>query len=63
LAAELKQSFPDVEVDLIPSSGGVFEVEVNGELVFSKMASRWHAEPGEVLGLIRGAGRGEGGTV
>jgi selenoprotein W-related protein len=63
LAAELKQNFPDVEVDLIPSSGGVFEVEVNGELVFSKNASRRHAEPGEVLGIIGGVGRGGGGTV
>ena len=31
---------------LIPSSGGVFEVEVNGELVFSKKALGRHAEPG-----------------
>jgi selenoprotein W-related protein len=53
LAAELKQAFPDPEVGLIPSSGGVFEVEVDGELVFSKKASRRHAEPGEVVRLIR----------
>jgi selenoprotein W-related protein len=33
---------------LIPSKGGVFEVEVNGELVFSKKALGRHAEPGEV---------------
>jgi selenoprotein W-related protein len=58
LAAELKQAFPDPEVQLIPSSGGVFEVSVDGKLVFSKKASRRHAEPGEVLRLIReGAGR------
>ena len=53
MAAELKRSFPDSEVRLIPSSGGVFEVEVDGELVFSKKASRRHAEPGEVVRLIR----------
>jgi selenoprotein W-related protein len=64
LAAELKQSFPGAEVDLIPSSGGVFEVEVDGALVFSKTASRRHAEPGEVVGTIRGAaGSGGGGTA
>jgi selenoprotein W-related protein len=51
-------------VRLIPSSGGVFEVKLNGELVFSKKALRRHAEPGEVLGLIRGAaGRRDGGAV
>jgi selenoprotein W-related protein len=56
LAAELKQAFGDVEVRLVPSSGGAFEVTVDGELVFSKKASRRHAEPGEVVRLIRGAG-------
>jgi selT/selW/selH-like putative selenoprotein len=53
LAAELKNAWPDTEVRLIPSSGGVFEVKVDGELVFSKKALRRHAEPGEVVGLIR----------
>jgi selenoprotein W-related protein len=42
-------------VRLIPSSGGVFEVEADGKLVFSKKASRRHAEPGEVVRLIRKA--------
>ncbi len=37
---------------LIPSSGGVFEVEINGELVFSKKALGRHAEPGEIRALI-----------
>jgi selenoprotein W-related protein len=53
VAAELKDEFPDVEVRLIPSSGGVFEVQLDGSMVFSKKASRRHAEPGEVVGLIR----------
>ncbi len=33
---------------LIPSRGGVFEVMVNGELVFSKKALGRHAEEGEI---------------
>ncbi|MCC6802615.1 MAG: Rdx family protein [Anaerolineae bacterium] len=37
---------------LIPSKGGLFEVEVNGELVFSKKALGRHAEPGEVRAAI-----------
>lgn len=37
---------------LIPGSGGVFEVTVNGELVFSKRALGRHAEPGEVKASI-----------
>ena len=37
---------------LVPSSGGVFEVTVDGRLVFSKRALRRHAEPGEIMRLI-----------
>jgi selenoprotein W-related protein len=37
---------------LLPASGGVFEVVVNGELVFSKKALGRHAEPGEVRDAI-----------
>jgi selT/selW/selH-like putative selenoprotein len=52
LAADLKNAFPDVEVRLIESSGGLFEVSVDGQLVFSKKATRRHAEPGEVVKAI-----------
>lgn len=48
----MKQAFPDVEVKLIESSGGVFEVAVDGNLVYSKKATRRHAEPGEVVKAI-----------
>jgi len=46
---------PDAEVRLVPSSGGVFEVTVDGNLVFSKKALRRHAEPGEIVELIKRA--------
>jgi selenoprotein W-related protein len=49
----VKQSLPAAEVELLPSSGGVFEVAVDGKLVFSKKALSRHAEPGEVLERIR----------
>ena len=38
---------------LVESSGGAFEVTVNGELIFSKLRLGRHAEPGEVLRLMR----------
>ncbi|MCY3977533.1 MAG: Rdx family protein [Chloroflexi bacterium] len=39
---------------LIPATGGVFDVTVNGELVFSKHEVGRHAEPGEVrAGILR----------
>jgi selenoprotein W-related protein len=61
LAAELQRAFPDAEIRLIPSSGGVFEVELDGKVVFSKKASRRHAAPGEVLALVREAAGQRGG--
>jgi len=39
---------------MIPSGGGVFEVVLDGELVYSKKATGRHAEPGEVAALVRG---------
>lgn len=51
--AELEQAFPGVETRLIPSSGGVFDVAVNGNVVFSKKAAGRHARPGEVVNLIQ----------
>jgi selenoprotein W-related protein len=53
LAAELNQDIPDAEVRLVPSSGGVFEVTVDGSLVFSKKALRRHPQAGEIMQLIR----------
>lgn len=40
-------------MNLIPASGGKFEVTVNDELVFSKKALGRHAEPGEVYGIVK----------
>ena len=39
-------------VALIPSDGGRFEVSVNGELIFSKLQLKRHAEAGEIVNLI-----------
>jgi len=38
---------------LIPSDGGRFEVSVNDRLVYSKLQTHRHAEPGEVVGLVK----------
>ena len=38
---------------LVPSRGGVFEVLVDGELVFSKKKTGRHADYDEVLALVR----------
>jgi len=41
------------EIKLVPSDGGRFEITVNGQLLYSKLETHRHAEPGEVLGLVR----------
>ncbi len=56
MAAEIQKQYDDADVKLIESSGGVFEVTVDGDLVFSKIALGRHANPGEVLEIIKGRG-------
>lgn len=42
-----------VDVTLRMGEKGVFDVEVDGQLLFSKHAANRHAEPGEVLQLFK----------
>jgi len=41
------------QLALVPSDGGKFEVTVDGDLLYSKKRSGRHAEPGEVVELVR----------
>ena len=41
------------DIDLVPSSGGRFEVTLDGELIFSKAALKRHADAGEITGIVR----------
>jgi selT/selW/selH-like putative selenoprotein len=43
----------DAEVTLIPGYGGIFEVVADGELIFSKKASRRFPERGEIVAALR----------
>jgi len=55
LAADLLKNFePEIKtLSLEPSDGGRFEVTVNDKLVYSKLETGRHAEPGEVVGLVQ----------
>jgi selenoprotein W-related protein len=55
LAEELLKNYEHLieSLVLVPSDGGRFEVTANGALLYSKSQTRRHAEPGEVLGLVR----------
>jgi selenoprotein W-related protein len=52
--ADLLEKFePEIEaITLIPSAGGVYEINVNQQLIYSKISTGRHAEPGEVIGLL-----------
>jgi len=54
LTQELLKDYEHVieSVAIIPSDEGRFEVSVNGELVYSKLQTKRHAEAGEILSLI-----------
>jgi selenoprotein W-related protein len=41
------------DLTLIPSSGGVFEVVMDGHLIYSKKATGRHADYDEVLSSVR----------
>ncbi|MBC8065505.1 MAG: SelT/SelW/SelH family protein [Chlorobia bacterium] len=48
----VKQPHPISGIELVPSGGGVFDVEVDGQLVYSKFQTGRHAEHEEVLETI-----------
>ena len=50
----IKAFEPQIEsFTLVPSDGGRFELTVNGKLIYSKLQTGRHVEPGELVGLIR----------
>lgn len=53
-AEQLLSNYQHVISDLrlVPATGGVFEVEVDGKLLFSKASLGRHAEESEVLDLF-----------
>ncbi len=52
----LERELDDVDVELIPSGGGVFEVVADGALVHSKKKTREFPEPADVVAALRAMG-------
>ena len=52
VAEELKKEFGS-DANLIPGSGGVFDVVVDGKLVYSKFMQGRFPNPGEVAGKLK----------
>lgn len=56
MAAELKSAF-GTDGELVASHGGVFEVTLDDALIFSKQTCGRFPEDGEIVGLIKQAGK------
>jgi selenoprotein W-related protein len=54
LATELKRRL-GVESNLVPGGGGVFDVSVNGKVIFSKKQEGRFPETQEILGALEKA--------
>ena len=52
LEVELKNNFPQADISLISSGGGVFEISLNDDLIFSKKALNRFPEDGEIKKLV-----------
>jgi selenoprotein W-related protein len=53
LKATLEKEFSGIEVDLIKSSGGAFEVTVDGKKIFSKLDLGRFPEHSEILEKLK----------
>jgi selT/selW/selH-like putative selenoprotein len=49
LAQEINLKYTDVTVDLIEGSGGVFDISINGEIIFSRTREGRFPEADEIL--------------
>ena len=53
MKAELENEFSGVEVELIKSSGGAFEITVDGTKIFSKLDLGRFPADSEIVNLIK----------
>jgi selenoprotein W-related protein len=53
LEAAIKKFNPQIDVKLIESSGGVFEVTKDGQLIFSKKKLGRHPDHKEILDQLK----------
>ena len=52
LEVELTNDFPKADVSLISSGGGVFEISLDDDLIFSKKSLNRFPEDGEIKKII-----------
>ena len=50
---ELNAAFSDIKVQLIPGHGGVFEVELNDKVIYTKSNTGRFPDAGEITNIIK----------
>jgi selT/selW/selH-like putative selenoprotein len=53
LEARIRQHFPGTDVELVRSSGGVFEVSKDGALIYSKRSTGLHPTWEDIAAKLR----------
>lgn len=53
---EIKSAYSNADVLTLPSMGGIFDVEVDGKIIFSKYKENRFPYEGEILSLFKEAG-------
>ncbi|XP_020654952.1 migration and invasion enhancer 1 [Pogona vitticeps] len=59
LANAVKEEYPDVEIESRLGGTGAFEIEINGQLVFSKLENGGFPYEKDLIEAIRRASNGE----
>ena len=53
VAAEIEEKYPEVEVECVPGSAGIFKIIMDGKVLFDKKITGRYPEEGEILSLIK----------
>jgi selT/selW/selH-like putative selenoprotein len=53
LKADLEKAFPGIEVELIKSSGGAFEIRSEGELIYSKLETGSFPNHSDIIDALK----------
>jgi hypothetical protein len=61
VAAEIEERF-EISPELIQGDKGIFDVRVDGDLVFSKYGAGRFPKPGEIPGIIAARGNAQPGA-
>ncbi|HCC42760.1 MAG: hypothetical protein CMP89_02920 [Gammaproteobacteria bacterium] len=57
MTAELRTTWPDIDIALVPEGKGIFDVKVDQRLIYSKYMTGRFPKSNEITNLIKGIER------